>query len=99
MVVIVLSAAYVRLSFGRWPVVYRDSINVRFGEAAMRMTALALVALLPSIVLLPIVVIGRRLSGIRPVLGRWAVWFTVGWLVALVLIRWDPTGFIDWVMD
>jgi hypothetical protein len=99
MIVIVFSAAYVRLSFGRWPVVYHDSINGRFGEAAVKMTALSLVALLPSILILPIIAVGRRLSGVRPVFGRWAVWFTIGWLVALLLIRWDPTGFIDWVMD
>ena len=78
--VIVLSAAYVRLSFGRWPVVYHDSIDGRFGEAVVTMTALSLVALLPSILVLPIVAVGRALSGIRPVFGRWAVWFTMdGW--------------------
>lgn len=99
MIVIVLSAAYVRLSLGRWPVVYFDSINGRFGEAVVMMAALSLVSVLPSILLLPIVAVGRRLSGIRPVLGRWALWFMIGWLVAFSLIRWDPTGFIDWVID
>lgn len=99
MIAIVLSAAYVRLSLGRWPVVYHDSIHARFGEAAVTITGLSLVALIPSLLLLPIVAVGRALSGIRPVFGRWAVWFTIGWLVALFLIRWDPTGFIDWVFD
>jgi hypothetical protein len=99
MIAIALSAAYIRLSFGRWPVVYRDSVGVRFSEAAVMLTGLSLLALVPSILLLPIVAIGRALSGMRPILGRWAICLTITWLVGLFLIRWDPTGFIDWVLD
>jgi hypothetical protein len=98
MIVVTLSAAYIRLSFGRWPVVSRDSVSVPFVEAVVMLTANSLLALGLSILLLPIVVAGRALSGIRPVLGRWALCFTIGWLTALFLIRWDPTGFIDWLL-
>jgi hypothetical protein len=94
MSVITLAAAYIRLSFGRWPVVYHDSVSVPFVEAVVTLLALPL-----SILLFPIAAAGRALSGIRPVLGRWALCFTIGWLVALFVIRWDPTGFIDWLLD
>jgi len=99
MTVIALSAAYIRLSFGRWPVVYRDSVSVPFVEAVVTLTALSVVALLMSITLVPIVAAGRALSGIRPILGRWALCFTIGWLIAFFLIRWDPTGYLDWLLD
>jgi hypothetical protein len=66
LIVIVLAAAYIRLSFGRWPVVYRDSVSVPYVEAVVTLTALSLVAFLMSIALVPIVAAGRALSGTRP---------------------------------
>jgi hypothetical protein len=96
---IVLSAAYIRLSFGRWPVIYRDSVHARFAETAITLTAISVIALLPSALLLPLIAAGRALSGIRPVLGRWSGYLAIGWLIAFLLCRWDPNGFIDWVLD
>jgi hypothetical protein len=99
LIAIAISAAYIRLSFGRWPAVYRDSVHARFSEAASNVAAICVFALLPTILLLPVVAVGRALAGIRPVLGRWAVWLTIGWIAVFLLIRWDPTGFLDWVVD
>jgi hypothetical protein len=96
---IVVSASYVRLSFGRWPVVYRDSVDATFAETAIALTAISALALLPTAMLLPLVAAGRALSGVRPVFGRWAICLAIGWLAAFLLVRWDPNGFINWVMD
>jgi hypothetical protein len=94
-----VSAAYVRLSLGRWPVVYRDTVHAPFAEAAIVLAAISAYALFPSALLLPLVSVGRALSGVRPVFGRWAIYFVIGWLTAFFLMRWDPYGFIDWIID
>lgn len=97
--VIFAAAIYIRLSFGRWPVVYRDSVETTYAELAVAGTALAFFGL----VLLPILalatVLARWLTGLRPLLGRWFVVFTVSWLTVLAYLRWDPQGFVAWLID
>jgi hypothetical protein len=94
-----MSAMYIRLSFGRWPVVYLDTVNAPFADIAVTVTALCALALFPAILLLPTVAVIRRVMFVRPAFGLWAVTFAVGWVLAYTLVVWDPTGFIDWVID
>jgi len=98
-ILVVLSATYIRLSFGRWPVVYLDAVNTPFAEIAVTVTALCALALFPAILLLPVVAMIRRVMLVRPAFGLWAVTFVIGWALAYTLVVWDPTGFIDWVID
>jgi hypothetical protein len=96
---IIVSEAYVRLSLGTWRVAYRDTVHARFAGATAHLTVISALAVLPSTVLLPIVGLSRFLLRVRPVFGRWTACFSIGWVVAFLLVMWDPTGFVDWVMD
>lgn len=92
-------AAYIRLSLGRWPIVYHDDVHAPFAGVAISIAVLCVFALLPSLLLLPAMVIIRAASVTRPLLGWWAVCFAITWLAAFALMRWEPTGFLDWLID
>ncbi|MBK7973364.1 MAG: hypothetical protein IPK07_08815 [Deltaproteobacteria bacterium] len=93
------SAAYVRLSFGGWPVIHRDAVEGPLADLAVTVTALATLTARAAIVLLPALAVVRRATRVRPVLGGWAVCLAVTWVVAYALVDGDPAGFIDWVLD
>ena len=96
---IVIPAAYIRMSLGRWPVVYFDSDAAPFAALASNVAAFAMVVVLPSVLLLPSVALIRSAFSARPAFGRWAACFAMTWLLAIAIIIYDPTGFLDWVMD
>jgi hypothetical protein len=94
-----LAGLYVRITFGRWPRVYRDSPQFPFTDVAAAAAVLAAVswpAMMSVALLLPIV---RRSLGARPVFNRWVFSSGVGAVVLYLLCRWDPYGFLEWVVD
>ena len=78
---------------------YMDTVQGPLADVAVTVTAFSAVALFPSILLLPAVAVLRGSSSVRPVLGRWSALFVLGWVAAYTLVVFDPTGFIDWVLD
>lgn len=96
---VAISAAYIRLSLGRWPVVYLDNVDAPFAEVAVTVAAVCALALFPTVFLLPLVAVVRRVMFVRPAFGLWALTFVIGWTLAYAVVVWDPTGFMDWVLD
>ena len=94
-----IAAGYIRLSLGRWPIVYHDHVHAPFAGLAIGMATVCVLALLPSLLLFPAMVVIRTTSRTPPVLGWWAVCFAITWLAAFALIKWEPTGFLDWLID
>jgi len=94
------AAIYVRLGFGRWPVVYMDDVNLPFVNAVSTVTVVAAISLIPSLLLFVVVVVAGWVAGLRPFLTRAMLIFIVGWVTAMAALRWTAIGtFLDWVMD
>jgi hypothetical protein len=94
-----LAGFYVRVAFGRWPRVYRDSPDIPLISAAAFVAVLAALSWAPMVgiaVLLPIV---RWIFGGRPVFNRWVLSSLLGALVLLLLSMKDPYGFLEWALD
>lgn len=96
---VTLSGLYVRVTFGRWPRVYRDWPEAPLTTATAVIVMLAVLSL-PAMVsvaaLLPVV---RFAFGARPVFNRWALTSIVGTLVLYLLSTADPYGFVEWAFD
>ena len=93
------SAVYIRIVFGRWPVVYLDTVPGRFTNVATTVAGLSVFALVPAILFLPIMALLRGVTRVRPILGRWSVMLAITWIVAAAMVVWDPYGFVDWAID
>jgi hypothetical protein len=92
-----LSGLYIRLTFGRWPRVYRDSPP--FGELAASIAVLAVVswpAMVSTALLLPLV---RWRFDAKPSFDRWFVSACVGAAALCLLSAQDPYGFLEWALD
>lgn len=96
---VLLSGLYVRVAFGRWPLVYRDSPKgLLTGVAAVvaAIIALACPAVVTVAVLLPIVRLAYRA---RPVFNGWVLSSFVGSIALYLLVKTDPYGFLEWAFD
>ena len=96
---ITLSELYVRLTFGRWPRVYRDSPDFPLTDEAAVLAMIAAFswpAMVAVTLLLPIVRLGLRA---RPVFNRWTFLCLVGTSVLYLLSTMDPYGFLEWAFD
>ena len=96
---ITLSGLYIRLTFARWPRVYRDSPVFPFTDTAALIAVLAASswpAMVIVALLLPIV---RATLRARPVLNRWVFSSCIGAALLYVLCARDPYGFLEWALD
>ena len=96
---VILCECYVRVAFGRWPRVYRDSPETPLITAAAivaMIAALSYPAMVGVAVLLPIV---RLRFQARPVFNRWVVSSFIGATVLWLLSTKDPYGFLEWAFD
>jgi hypothetical protein len=93
------AAAYIRSYFGRWPVVYRDSVNAPFEGLAVSVTNRIVLAVVPLLLAALLIALVRWAGRVRPVLGIWASVFVVGWVLVFGLVWLDPVGFVTWSMD
>lgn len=94
-----LSELYIRLTFGRWPRVYRDSPEFPFSDTATTIAVLAALsspAMITVALLLPVV---RAAYPTKPVFDRWVVSSGVGAAVLHLLTTRDPYGFLEWALD
>ena len=96
---IALCELYVRVAFGRWPRVYRDSPEAPLITAAAMVAAIAALswpAMVGVALLLPIV---RLRFQARPVVNRWVVSSFIGAIALWLLSTKDPYGFLEWAFD
>jgi len=96
---VILCEFYVRVAFGRWPRVFRDSPETPLITAATLVAvvaALSYPAMVSVAVLLPIV---RLRFQVRPVLNRWVFSSLIGATVLWLLSTKDPYGFLEWAFD
>ena len=96
---ITLSGLYVRLAFGRWPRVYRDSPEIPLVSVAAvvsMIAALSSPAMVIVAVLMPIVRMGFR---VQPIFNRWVLSSVLGTIVLYLLSTMDPYGFLEWAFD
>ena len=90
---------HIRLTLGRWPVVYRDDPRgwlISVEEVLATLTYLAAVA---AVALWPI---ASGLTGLflgRAIFLRRLVVFLAGWVLLYVLFSFDPTGSVEWFLD
>jgi hypothetical protein len=94
-----LSGLYVRLTFGRWPRVYRDSPDAPFTTVAAVVAAIV-AASWPAMVLVALVLpVARWRLQARPVFDRWVYSAFAGAVTLYLLVRGDPYGFLEWALD
>ena len=94
-----LAAAYVRLEFGGWPRVYIDSVDAPLSNLAAQVAVISTFSLLFIVVLTLLLLLARRILGIRPVLNAWVASAIVGCVVVYLISFWDPFGFVAWAID
>lgn len=97
--VLASAAAYIRLSFGRWPRAFRDSVDVPFENLAVLATIAATVSPVIIVLLVLLLLLLRGVLGVRPIFNRWVVSALVGSLVVYLVAIWDPSGFVEWTFD
>ena len=94
------AATYVRLGFGRWPVVYMDNVTLPLIGVATTVTVLAAVSLIPLLALFGVLLPVRALLRLPVLRAQSTLVFVAGWMAAFVAIQWTALGgFLDWVMD
>jgi hypothetical protein len=96
---VTLSGFYVRIAFGRWPRVYRDSPDIPLVSAAAAVAvigALSWPAMVGVAALLPMARLAFRA---RPVFNRWVLSSVLGAVVLCSLSTTDPYGFLEWAFD
>ena len=94
-------AAIVRLSLGRWPVVYRDS--VRLPLLIECFFPYLLVVMMWCLWIVPVVAViwiplRIKLNATRRLLTVSLV-LAVGWLIEMSLVWADPWAFLEWYLD
>jgi|GEM_PF-6918783 len=97
--VVLLNALCLRSFLGHWPVVYRDSPPVEI----IGMTDAAIIA---SLALLAASIPFYGLSSIifrhlitKTIVMRQLTVFLIGLTTLFLLIKYDPTGYIEWFLD
>jgi hypothetical protein len=91
--------AHVRLTLGRWPVVYRDNPHGWLISAEGVLATLTYFAAVAALVLWPVV---SGLAGLflgRSIVFRRLFVFLAGWALLCSLFAFDPTGSIEWFLD
>jgi hypothetical protein len=94
------AATYVRVGFGRWPVIYMDNVTLPFIDAVATATVLAAVSLVPVLVLFCVLLPVRFFVGLPVLVSRSSLVFLAGWVITIAALKWTAIGgFLDWVMD
>ena len=100
LLLLVAAATYVRLGFGRWPVMYMDNVSLPLIGAVTTATVLAAVSLIPLLILFCVLLPVRGFLGLPVLFSRSSLVFVAGWVIAIAALRWTAIGgFLDWVMD
>jgi hypothetical protein len=91
--------AHVRLTLGRWPVVYRDNPHGGLIDVEQVLATLTYLAAVAALVLWPVASGLAALFLGRSIFFRRLFVFLAGWALLYSLFVFDPTGSIEWFVD